>query len=345
MTPDSITVPDFWLTSGYHLLEATPEGALAVTPDYIRAYLKRAELAPVEESCPAEVALHSSLIDDPFQEVDASRIAAIADADMQHNFKVILGFRDFLRERGSLEAAYLSIVRGEVKLSIPPLFVDQMVHAILRNVLKDVADPLRLRAGELFFRDQNVSTEDGIVMLADDETVEMFAETGGFGSLGQLIKEAETPLKTVQLDVLHEENAGLYWERSDRFDTVIDFRSLQPANDAFCRVIEAWIGHFLHLNVRVQPKQRIDDEKWSWHIGLDAEATRILNGLYNGEEMGESDLERILSLFEMRVLDDGALLPSVEGRPIYLGIAKTQAGKLKAKPQNLLVNLPLAGEA
>ncbi len=345
MTTETLSVPDFWLTSGFHLLEETPEGALSVTPEYIRAYLKRAELTPVEESCANEIALHASLVDDPFQEVAEDRITALADADMQHNFRVILGFRDFLRDKGSLEAAYLAIVRGEVKLSIPPLFVDQMVHAILRNVLKDAADPLRLRAAELFFRDQNVSTEDGIVMLADDETVEMFAETGGFGSLGQLIKEAETPLKTVQLDVLHEENTGLYWERSDRFDTVIDFRSLQPANDAFCRVIEAWIGHFLDLKVRVQPKQRIDDEKWSWHIGLDVEATRILNGLYNREEMGEDDMEQILSLFEMRVLDEGALLPTVEGRPIYLGTAKTKAGKLKLKPQNLLVNMPLAAEA
>ena len=35
------------------------------------------------------------------------------------------------------------------------------------------------------------------------------------------------------------------------------------------------------------PKPRIDDEKWTWHIGLDAEATRILNALYNGEDPGE----------------------------------------------------------
>ncbi len=343
MTPNTLTVPDFWLTSGFHLLKRTPEGTLTVTPEYIRAYLKRAELVPVEESCPAEVALHASLVEAPFREVENAGIAALADADMQHNFRVFLGFRDYLRNCGSIEAAYLAIARGEANLSIPPLFVDQMVHAILRNVLKDDSDPLRLRAAELFFRDQNVSTEDGIVLLADDETVDMFAETGGFGSLGQLIKEAETPLKTVQLDVLHEDNAGLYWERSDRFDTVIDFRSLQPANDAFCRVIESWIRHFLDLQVRVQPKQRIDDEKWSWHIGLDAEASRILNGLYNGEELGENDFEQILSLFEMRVLDEGVLLPNVEGRPIYLGIAKTRAGKLKMKPQNLLVNMPLAG--
>ena len=345
MTVEQVTAPDFWLTSGFHLLRQTENGSLALSADYLRAYLKRAELAPVEESCARERALHASLLDDPFQTVEPERLATLADEDMQHNFAVFLSFRDFVAETGSLEAAYLAIAKGTAPLAVPPLFVDQMVHAILRNVLRDVGDPVRLRAAELLFRDQNVSTEDGIVMLADDETVEMFAETGGFGSLGQLIKEANTPLKQVQLDVLHEDNSALYWHRSDRFDTVIDFRFLQPANDAFCRVLEAWVAHFLNLTVSVQPKARIDDERWSWHIGLDAEATRILNALYEGQEVEESELEQIIALFEMRVDDKGALSPAIEGRPIYLGLAKTKSGKLKMKPQNLLTNLPLAGEA
>ncbi|MEM8686739.1 MAG: DUF6352 family protein [Pseudomonadota bacterium] len=345
MTVEQVTAPDFWLTSGFHLLQENDDGSLGLSPDYLRAYLKRAELAPVEESCANERALHASLLDDPLQTVEQTRLASLADEDMQHNFSVFLGFRDFVQSVGSLEAAYLAIARGQAPLAVPPLFVDQMVHAILRNVLSEVGDPLRLRAGELFFRDQNVSTEEGIVMLADDETVEMFAETGGFGSLGQLIKEANTPLRQVQLDVLHEDNSALYWPRSDRFDTVIDFRFLQPANDAFCRVLEAWMAHFLDLSVSVQPKPRIDDERWIWHIGLDAEATRILNALYEGREVPEAELEQIIGLFEMRVNDKGALSPAVEGRPIYLGLAKTTDGKLKMKPQNLLTNLPLAAEA
>lgn len=345
MTPEQVTAPDFWLTSGFHLLSESPEGNLQLTPDYLRAYLRRAELAPVEESCDNERALHASLLGDPFQSVDETRLKSLADEDMQHNFSVFLGFRDFVNDRGSLETAYLDIAKGAAPLNVPPLFVDQMVHAILRNILKDVGDPLRLRAAELLFRDQNVSTEDGIVMLADDETVEMFAETGGFGSLGQLIKEANTPLREVQLDVLHEDNKDLYWPRSDRFDTVIDFRFLQPANDAFCRVLEDWLGHFLNLNVNVQPKARIDDEKWTWHIGLDAEATRILNALYDGADVGDEELEQIIALFELTVQDKGALAESVDGRPIYLGLAKTTSGKLKMKPQNLLTNMPLAAQA
>ncbi len=39
------------------------------------------------------------------------------------------------------------------------------------------------------------------------------------------------------------------------------------------------------------------------------------------------------------------MLPRVRGRPVYLGLAMSPAGRLKLKPQNLLVNLPLARSA
>jgi hypothetical protein len=33
----------------------------------------------------------------------------------------------------------------------------------------------------------------------------------------------------------------------------------------------------------------------------------------------------------------------VQGKPVYLGLAMNEQGLLKFKPQNLLLNLPLAG--
>jgi hypothetical protein len=152
-------------------------------------------------------------------------------------------------------------------------------------------------------------------------------------------------MKSVELDVLSDENSAIYWDRSDRFDTVIDLRFTQPALDALARVIEAWVLHFLGLRTRVQPMQRIDDERWSWHVGLDSEATRILNGLYEGRQTGLDDMQRIIGLFRMTIEDKDAVLPAVRGRPVYLGLAMTPAGKVKLKPQNLLINLPLVQEA
>ncbi len=334
---------DFWKSAGFHLLEVNDDGWLTVTPDFVRAYLTRPEVHPIDESCDNEIALFEALMADPFMTVDEARLESFADPDARDNYRVVLRFRDRLAAAGTVEGAYLEMVRGPI--DVPPVFVDQLVHVILKNILKGAKDPIRLRAAELFFRDQNVSTDDGRVMLADDEIVEMYTDTGGLGGLGQLLVESSTPMKSVELDVLDEDNKEIYWERSDRFDTVVDLRFTQPALDALARVIEAWIGHFLKLHVRVQPMQRIDDEKWSWHVGLDAEATRILNGLYEGREMPFDDMQRIIALFTMKIEDRNAVQPALRGKPVYLGAAMTGAKKLKLKPQNLLTNLPLGSEA
>ena len=49
---------DFWRNSGFHLLERNGAGRLRVTDDFLRAYLLRPEIRPVEESGPGEIALH-----------------------------------------------------------------------------------------------------------------------------------------------------------------------------------------------------------------------------------------------------------------------------------------------
>src|SRR3546814_10611527 len=74
----------------------------------------------------------------------------------------------------------------------------------------------------------------------------MFANSGGFGSLGRLVAEAQTPLRTVELDVLNEDNAGIYWSRDSRYDTVLNLNFAGAGLDALCRVLERWIAHLRH---------------------------------------------------------------------------------------------------
>lgn len=334
----------FWRSSGLHLLERDDAGRLVPTADYLRAYLTRPEVHPVEESCEAEHRLFEALMADPFRAVADAEIDAIRDPDARAAYTIVLRFRDALTDHGTLEGAYMALATGG-GLDLPPVFLDQMVHVILANILRDGADPLRLRAAELFFRDQNVNVDDGRMMLADDEIVSMYAETGGgLGGLGQLLAESATPARQVELDVLDEDNAALYWERSDRFDTVVDFRFSLPALDAFCRVMELWVSHFLGLQARIQPMQSIRDERWSWHVGLDAEATRILNALYNGDDIAFEETQRLVALFQMEIRDRGSVIDSMKGKPVYLGLAMTPGRKIRMKPQNLLVNLPLRQE-
>jgi hypothetical protein len=48
-------------------------------------------------------------------------------------------------------------------------------------------------------------------MAADLATVELLASTGGFGSLGELLQQNRTPLRTIDLDTLDAGNATDYW--------------------------------------------------------------------------------------------------------------------------------------
>ena len=121
----------------------------------------------------------------------------------------------------------------------------------------------------------------------------------------------------------------------------MDFRFTQRGPDALAHVITKWIRHFLRIDVRVQAMQSIRDERWTWHIGLDSEATRLLNALYNGEVVSEAELNRIVGLFRMEFFSDTEVVGSMRGKPVYLGLALRGDGTLKMKPQNLLTNLPL----
>jgi len=339
---------DFWRDSGYHLLGATAEGRLAVSDDFLRAYLMRPEICPVAESCAAERALHESLMAAPRRAVGDADLARLQDADARDNYRVVLGFRDRLVAAGDVESCYLACFMGTpgtAQAPVPPLFLDQMAHVVVRHLLDGTEDGLRARAGELLFREQQITIQDGNILAADAETVEMYAKTGGFGALGQLIAEAQTPLRSIELEVLDERNPERYWRRDQAHDTVLNLSFAGGGLDSLCRVLEAWVRHFLAVEVSIQPVQQIRDERWVWHVGLDAEGTALLNDLYTGGEVDEARRSRLLSLFRLEFRDPRVMRPDIAGRPVYLAMAMNEASRLRLKPQNLLVNLPLAEPA
>lgn len=333
----------FWADCGYDLLARTADARLVVTDDYLRAYYARPELAPLPESCANERALHQALLGAPRREVADAEIAGIADADVRENYRVMLRFRSQLLAADTLEAFYAGVFRRDV--AVPPLFIHQTAQVILRNMLDGTGDGLEARAAELFFRKQRVSVKDGAIMLADAETVEMHADGGVLGNIGRLLKEAQAPLRTVELDVLDDGNAAEYWRRDGRHDTVLDLSYGRSGSKALCRVLARWVAHFHGVAVTVTPVREIPDEEWVWHVGLDAEATAMLNEIYNGGEIEEERMKRIVGLFRMDFPDASALRPEVAGAPVFLGLAMAADGTLRMKPQNLLMNLPLARRA
>ena len=322
---------DFWLTSGWHLLDHNNDGHLVPTEDFMRAYFYRPEVAPIEESCEAEIELHKRLVDKPFDIVDKKELNLIRDKDVIFNYEVILKFRNFLSKYPTLDSAYLAIARGQA-VDFPPLFVDQMVQIILRNILNQSPYALQVRASEIFFRTQVVTIAEDEIMVADEATVELQAEKKS--------TKANDPKKLeVDIDILRESSADNYWGRSDKFDTSIDLAYTKPGLDALARVIEKWVHHFLSIEVSIKPMQKIEDEKWSWHLGLDSDSNNILNDLYNGLDVTDERLKQILCLFQLDA-EDG-FVQEMYGKPVYVGLAMNDSSKIKFKPQNILTNLPL----
>ncbi len=275
----------------------------------------------------------------PRRPVPKQELELLKDPDARHNYEVVLRFRDRLLQADSLEGCYRNLFKDSV--DIPPLFIEQMAHVVLRNILDGCDDALQLRAAEILFREQKATIQDGHVLLADLETVEMHASGSQYGSLGRLIVEAQGATAKTNLDVLDRQNAALYWERESRHDTVISLTYGRPALDAFCRVLEAWIFHFLNVKVRIEPIRNIQEPRWAWHIGLDAEATAILNALWAGEQVDAGRMRRILALFRLAFDNPDEMRRDIAGRSVYLALAAGEDDAVRMKPQNLLLNLPL----
>ncbi len=335
-----MSMRDFWVSSGHQLLDRNADGHLQLTDAFLKAYFARPELVPPEDACAAERALHASLLADPRRRVGAHEIEALADADSRENWAVMLAFRDRLVAAPTVEAAYLSLVRGGTGRT-PPLFLNQLAQVILRNALDGVDDPLVLRAAELFFRPQRASLHEGALLLADAETID-HAEAA----------QSRAPLLAMfggpaigSLDVLTPDNAESYFERNEAFDTVLSLAGGVTARSGIARAIELWVRHLLGIEVAVEPLARIEDADWAWFVGLDAEATRIGNALWKGQGVEKDDLSRIIGLFALRFLRPDEALPAVGARPVWLFLAVGPDGVIRMKPQNLVASLPIPDPA
>jgi hypothetical protein len=325
---------DFWLSCGHHLLDRDGNGRLLVTDEFLKAYLARPELAPPPEACAAERALHQRLLADPRRPVGRAQTGAIADADARENWELMLAFRDQLVRHATLEAAYLDIVRRNAKF--PHLFLNQLVHVILRNVLDGCDDAFVLRAAETFFRPQKLSLHNGSLVAADEETVSGISQS----PLSPLVSMLGLPA-AAEIDVLSEENAGSYWDRSDRFDMALDLTAGRRGLTALGEVTRRWIAHLLAVEVQIEPLVELQDAPFVWYVGLDAEATRIGDALWNREELDEDARGRVIGLYRLIFSEASDAEERVQGEPVYLIAAMTADKVLRLKPQNLVTGLPL----
>jgi Family of unknown function (DUF6352) len=349
-----------WTACGHQHLNPNERGWLAPSPDYWRLWLQRSEMALVPESCKEEVRLHKALLEAPLMQVTPASLKAFKDEDARENYELFLRFRDDVQSAGSLESAYMGWLQSG-NIQLPPLFIDVVVQAIVCQMLSDVDDAWVWRAAELLFRRQRITVRDGRVLSGDSDTLDQLQATGGLGEVGRLLMEGGAPLKAVDVKVLHPDNEDRYLTQREglgRYAFLLDMTHeiqnelphgliLKMVNarsglKALATVLSRWVQHFLGVSVKIEPVQKVDDPAWRWHVGLDATATALLNDLYQGHELDAQRQQQLISLFTLRFDNPQDMRADVQGKLVYLGLAMNEQGLLKLKPQNLLLNLPLA---
>jgi hypothetical protein len=324
---------EFWLSCGHQLTERDEAGRLLVTDEFLKVYAARPELTPPPDACAAERRLHAGWLANPRRPIETGELAAIADADARENWTLMASFRDRLLLHGTLEATYLALVRDGVG-NTPPLFLDHLVHLILRNALDGCDDPFVLRAAELFFRSQRMTTYRGALIAADEETIAAAAPASPLASMLGLAAEAD-------IDVLTEDNAESYWRRSDLFDMGLELTVGRRGPMALATVVERWVEHMLGARVRVEPMPEMRDVPFTWYIGLDAEGTRIGDALWNGDCLDEAAQSRVVALFRMTVHDPPPADAPTASDAGYLILGMGVDNVLRMKPQNLLAGRPV----
>ncbi|MGZ5867868.1 MAG: DUF6352 family protein [Xanthobacteraceae bacterium] len=326
---------DFWISSGHHLLDRDQSGGLRLTDEFLKLYLARPELLPPPEACAVERALHAALLADPRLPVPTSDVAAIADRDARENWQLLVAFRDHLQRHKTLEGAYAELVRtGAGK--IPPLFINQLVHVILRNALDGVEDARVVRAAELFFRTQRVTLHDGSLIVADEETI------GGVNTapVTPLVSMLGIPPEA-NIDVINIDNADSYWERSDQFDMALDLTAGREGLDALAQAMQRWIAHVIAVDVTIEALAQLSEVNLAWYVGLDADATKIGDMFWHGEDIDEATMARVVGLFRLNFRDPAVMIEKIRGEPVYLILAMTSDKTIRMKPQNLLTGLPV----
>jgi hypothetical protein len=328
---------DFWLSCGHHLLDRDATGKLLVTDEFLKVYLARPELVPPPEACAAEQQLHNALLSDPRQPVAASQVAKIADVDARENWETMIAWRDHLVKHRTLEAAYLDIIRRNIKF--PHVLIGQLMQAILRNALDDCEDVFMLRAAEMFFRPQKLMIEEGSVVAVDEERESL------------LDREPRSPLvallglpATTQIDMLNDASAGSYWERSDRFDMAIDLTPGQRGLVGLGGVVTRWLRHLLAIDVALEPLMELRNAQLSWYVGLSSDGTRIGNAIWNGVDFDDAMRAQLVGLFRLTFRNPADMIEKVRGEPVYLLVAMTPDEMLRLKPQNLVTGLPIRHE-
>jgi hypothetical protein len=193
-----------------------------------------------------------------------------------------------------------------------------------------------LRAAELFFRVQRITLHEQSLLAADEEKIAGSSPA----PLSPLVSMLGVPAEA-EIDVMTEDNAESYWERSDMFDMALDLTAGRRGLAGLAQAMTRWVSHLLAVEATIEPLTELRDAKFTWYVGLDSEATKIGDALWSGEALDDKSAGRVTGLFRLTFADSAAVADELKGEPVYLIMAMTPDKLLRMKPQNLLTGLPV----
>lgn len=83
------------------------------------------------------------------------------------------------------------------------------------------------------------------------------------------------------------------------------------------------------------------DAPLTWYVGLDSDATRIGDAIWNGSDVDDPIRKNLVGLYRLTFRDPFDMIEKVRGDPVYLLAAMTVDEMLRLKPQNLVTGLPI----
>src|SRR5207247_10527194 len=171
------------------------------------------------------------------------------------------------------------------------------------------------------YRSQLAALHEGTLLPAEAEVIEAEQHAQHDLHSSPLTAMLQQPKAFGEMDVMDDENAWTYWSRSDAHAMVMNLGGNAKARAGLCRVIERWVGHLLGIAVKVETVASIEDRDWRWFVGLDSEATRIGNALWNGAALDADASERIVALMRLDIEDARLVDERVGNKTIYVILA------------------------
>jgi hypothetical protein len=87
---------------------------------------------------------------------------------------------------------------------------------------------------------------------------------------------------------------------------------------ALANVMQRWIAHLLGVDAKIEALTELHDANLAWYVGLDAEATKLGDKLWQGETIDDAVMERVIGIFRLEFSDRSAIIEDVRGEPVYL---------------------------